>query len=258
MRASKRHSATVRALVTDKQAPHGVPPELSARRTMHGAGWWRNNPLTNVQYILYRDPVNGLPITLMHTNPTLKLIVAFTEVPKRLNVFEALCKHADILILPEGVFIPSTLLHQTKRVLRFQTREHLASLCLNLCRQEGWAPKDLIPPLIKVFQAANLNTLLPSQKLAETPEQEGLIHIAKSAIERPGFRDCHTFEAMITFIEPHIQALYLKEDIYNNYQTFLEQKTIGPILLRLMREGLRLDTCYSEEVALSPASSSAH
>jgi hypothetical protein len=241
------HGATYRHLLTEKQSPHGVEPIISAARTLHGAGWWRNNPFTNVQHVLYVNPVNALPVTLVHTNPTLKLIAAFTEVPKRLNVFEAMCEFADVVILPEGIFIPSTVLGKAKRVLYFQTLEHLAKLCINLSRQSDWAPKDVCPPLVKVYEKHTGFTRFEGMKDAEHIEQEGLIYLPRRAIETPGFESCHTFKQMLAFIDQDIEALYLKEDVYFSNQSFLKYKSISEILLRLMKDGLRLDTVYTDE-----------
>jgi hypothetical protein len=246
---AQSHGATYRHLITEKQSPHGVEPIISAARTMHGAGWWRNNPFTNVQHVLYVNPVNALPITLVHTNPTLKLMAVFTESPKRLNVFEAMCEFADFVILPEGIFVPTTVLGKAKRVLYFQTYEHLAKLCINLCRQSDWAPKDICPPLVKVYEKHSALTRFEGMKDAEHIEQEGLIFVPRHAIEKPGFESCHTFKQMLAFIEQDIEALYLKEDVYFNNQSFLKYKSISEILLRLMKDGLRLDTVYTDEAA---------
>jgi hypothetical protein len=241
------HGATYQHLITEKQPPHGVEPIISASRTLHGGGWWRSNPFTNVQHILYVNPVNALPISMVHTNPTLKLITAFTEVPKRNNVFEAMCEFSNVVILPEGVYVPATVLGKAKRVLYFQTPAHLAKLCINMCRQSDWIPKDVSHPLIKVYEKPGSLTRFEGLINPDHVEQEGVIYLQRRAVEASGLQGTGTFKQMLAVIDQDIDALYLKEDVQFSYQSFIKHKSVSEILLRLMKDGLRLDTVYTDD-----------
>jgi|GEM_PF-6204029 len=227
----------------EKQGPQAISPILSRGRTMHGAQFWRNNPFSNVLNVLYCDPKNALPLCIQATNPTINLFVAFTKPPHRENVFEAICQFADVLFLPRGIFVSNTLLGKAKRIEYFSSPEELTSLVKALSMQRKWAIKGKTPPLIQTYTRSGFDGLMNSPVLpTANPDQEAVIYLPKSAIEQEGLCDCRNFIEMMTLMCPHVDALYIREDIVLKYNSYLPNKSLQEMLIHLLHEGLRIDT----------------